>query len=179
MLAAVCLELARRGHAVSVVARRRDRLEELARRSAGLQGRIHGVPADYRRSTALRAVLSEAQLNRRPFETALCWIHAVAPEAPYVVAECIQRETETRRYFYIRGTVHANPRAGSSERRARVTRLPGVLYREIALGFVLEGATSRWLTNAEISAGVLEAVDEDAEYSVVGTIEPWDRRPTA
>jgi hypothetical protein len=47
----------------------------------------------------------------------------------------------------------------------------------VILGFVLEGGHSRWLRNAEISQGVLQAIDTDAKRFVVGTIEPWSARP--
>ena len=51
------------------------------------------------------------------------------------------------------------------------------LYRQIILGFVLEGNTSRWHTNKEIAAGVNRAIQADEERFVVGTLEPWEMRP--
>lgn len=41
----------------------------------------------------------------------------------------------------------------------------------------LAAAGSRWLTNAEISSGVLAAVDRPARVTVLGTVEPWQLRP--
>lgn len=55
--------------------------------------------------------------------------------------------------------------------------LENIRYREIILGFVLEGDRSRWLTDAEISAGVLAAVDADQPRYIVGTVRPWHLRP--
>jgi hypothetical protein len=179
MLAPVSLELARRGVVVSVVARGSDRLAALARRAGRLHGRIHGLAVDYRNSDALRDALSGARHTRGNFDMAVSWIHAVAPEAPDVVAASLQHDAGTSRYFNVRGSTHASPGKGASERRERLSRYRGVLYREVVLGFVSEGKASRWLTDAEIAGGVLEAIDLDAEHFVVGTVHPWHRRPSA
>ncbi|NUN53550.1 MAG: hypothetical protein HUU06_12290 [Planctomycetaceae bacterium] len=45
------------------------------------------------------------------------------------------------------------------------------------LGFVREGDRSRWLTDAEIAAGVLGAIAADRPRTVVGVVEPWSARP--
>jgi hypothetical protein len=55
--------------------------------------------------------------------------------------------------------------------------LPDCALRQVVLGFQIEGGRSRWLTDAEISEGVLEAVRLDRPYSVVGVTEPWNARP--
>ena len=54
---------------------------------------------------------------------------------------------------------------------------PNIQYRQVILGFVIEGGRSRWLTHAEISGGVLDAVRNDRLFSIVGTVEPWSLRP--
>lgn len=60
---------------------------------------------------------------------------------------------------------------------AWLCRYPRIRYRQVILGFVIEGGRSRWLTHQEISDGVLKAVHQDAAWSVVGTVEPWSMRP--
>jgi len=55
--------------------------------------------------------------------------------------------------------------------------LKNMRYRTILLGFVVEGKTSRWLTNNEICDGVIEAIENDARDSIIGTVEPWNKRP--
>lgn len=49
--------------------------------------------------------------------------------------------------------------------------------RQVVLGFKVEPGGSRWLTNAEISDGVLSAVTGDLAHSVVGQVAPWSARP--
>jgi hypothetical protein len=50
-------------------------------------------------------------------------------------------------------------------------------YQAVVLGFMLEGAKSRWLTNAEICDGVLAALQSERALSIVGTVEPWSAKP--
>jgi hypothetical protein len=45
------------------------------------------------------------------------------------------------------------------------------------LGFKIEDNSSRWLTNDEISSGVIEAITNDEEEKIVGIVSPWDKRP--
>ena len=49
--------------------------------------------------------------------------------------------------------------------------------REVILGFVREGDHSRWLTDPEISAGVLEALYGGKLRSAVATLTLWSKRP--
>ena len=49
--------------------------------------------------------------------------------------------------------------------------------REVILGFVREGGHSRWLTDPEISAGVLKVLRSGKLRSVVATLTPWSERP--
>jgi len=52
------------------------------------------------------------------------------------------------------------------------------IYHQVQLGFVIEGDRSRWLTHSEISGGVIEAIRGGLPRHVVGTLEPWSRRPS-
>ena len=65
-------------------------------------------------------------------------------------------------------------RPGLLTRAARAAEgAPSCAYRQIVLGFVLEGEGARWLTHDEISEGVLKAIDEDAGLSTIGVTRPW------
>ncbi|WP_277674545.1 hypothetical protein [Piscibacillus halophilus] len=50
-------------------------------------------------------------------------------------------------------------------------------YHQVQLGFILETGYSRWLTNQEISKGVIEAFKLKQPTYIVGQLEPWDQRP--
>ncbi len=56
-------------------------------------------------------------------------------------------------------------------------RFVNIIYRKIILGFILEDDKSRWLNNAEISNGLIDAITLEKDAYVVGTVEPWEKRP--
>ena len=177
MLRCVSLELAARGHVVSVVARRQSRLAALVRAAAGLKGTIYPIALDYRDTGALETALADARSRFGPFELAVAWIHSTAPAAPLAVARLVGSPERPGCFFHVLGRGAADPSRPDPERRAMFASLPNIRYREVILGFVLEGRRSRWLTHEEISAGVLAAVDADRPRFIVGTVEPWDLRP--
>jgi hypothetical protein len=110
---------------------------------------------DYRDSEALRRGLGDASRERGPIELAVCWIHTDAPEAPRVVARSVAAGGRLVQVFGTR----VWPLAPVPE---------GVEYAQVLLGSVPESGGSRWLTNDEISAGVLAAVDAGEPVAVVG-----------
>ena len=141
MLIGVVHVLARRGHSVTGVARHPSPLG----RGATL------VQLDYRDTEHLGSELARAVAERGPIELAVCWIHTDAPDAPRIVAEALAPGARLVQVF---GT--------------RVWPLDDVplhiAYRQVLLGSVGD----RWLTDDEISTGVLEAVDADRPLHVVG-----------
>lgn len=141
MLAPATRALADRGHVVTCV----------ARHVADLGSGVAVEPADYRHPSVLQAVLDRATQSRGPIELALCWIHTDAPEAARVVAEALAPGARLVQVF---GT--------------RVWPLEDVplhvAYRQVLLGSI----GGRWLSDEEISAGVLEAIERDRPVAVVG-----------
>ena len=145
MLAGLVAALAERCDDVTVVARNRRALPF---------GAVQLV-LDYRATRDLRQGLAEATRERGPIELAVCWIHTDAPEAPRVVAEGI---APGGRLVQVFGT-----------RVWPLLPVPeGVEYAQVLLGSVREGGGYRWLTNDEITAGVLAAVDAGEPLAVVG-----------
>ncbi|MBI0445345.1 short-chain dehydrogenase [Deinococcus sp. DB0503] len=158
MLAGVVRALLDAGDEVTVLARRPERLAD---------PRAHLLALDYRDTAALEQALAQAG----PVDRAVVWIHGTAPEAPAVVVRHVHGP-----YWHVLGSAVANPAKPHSRRREQFAAL-GNDYREIILGFVLEGDNSRWLTHAEISGGVLHALRHDLKRHVIGVVEPWARRP--
>lgn len=174
MLAEATLRLATAHRQVSVLARGKARLEALARRS----GSIRQIACDYRDDRELSLAISDAIRLAGPVELAVCWIHEIAPRALGIVArEIAGRDRPACRLFHVVGSAHADPTARAAAYPDPSVEAPGITYRQIVLGFVLEGAGSRWLSDREISAGVSRAIESDLEFSVVGVVRPWGRRP--
>jgi hypothetical protein len=179
MLRGVSLDLAARGMEVSVIARNEERLRRLATESEMLAGAIHPVPLDYRDTDRLTRTLAAAREARGPISLAVLWVHAVAPHAPTAVARAIASPDDPPRLFHLRGSAARDPSASADPIALRLREHPGIRYREIVLGFTGRPGRTRWLTDAEISDGVIRAIEEDAPRTVVGRTEPWSDRPGA
>lgn len=50
-------------------------------------------------------------------------------------------------------------------------------YRQVVLGFIIDDGVSRWLTDTEISDGVLRSLESRDDEFIVGRIHPWSERP--
>lgn len=175
MLREVCLWLARRGHTVSVVGRRKRRLETLVSRSEGLDGEINPLTVDYRDTEDLRARLAEAAEEHGPFRIAVCWIHSQSPEALSAVAEIVASPDDPCQLVRVRASATADPARPDVLTRS-LEKLPGLRYGEVILGFVTEAGQQRWLDDEEISGAVIAAVRAGSKRMVVGEVRRWDRK---
>jgi NAD(P)-dependent dehydrogenase (short-subunit alcohol dehydrogenase family) len=174
MLREVALQLARGGSRISVIGRDRSKLATLEGQSSGL---VRGISLDYRDSKPLLGELEAAMQRDGPIDLAVCWIHSDALDAPIIVAQAIASTTHPPRYLHVLGSASADP-SRADERHKQLETLPGIVRRTVILGFVIDAeAGSRWLTNEEISRGVIDAIESDRPETVVGVVRPWSRRP--
>jgi hypothetical protein len=168
MLSSVCERMAREAY-VDVLARDRSRLDRLAARDPE---HIYPLACDYRNVAALISMLRSRQRYRR----AVCWVHEeVAPEAPMIIADQVEQS-----FWHVLGSASADPahpQILQSWRDRFRDRRPALDYRQVILGFVMEGGRSRWLADKEICDGIWGALQNDAKLTVVGTISPWSQRP--
>ena len=109
-----------------------------------------------------------------PIDLAIAWFRTLKTAAPRLLAEQVNGPL-----FQVLGSATADPAHPYRLGRAAsvAADLPDCRLRQVVLGFkVVEGA-ARWLTNAEISQGVLEAVSADRAVTIIGQVEPWAARP--
>lgn len=132
---------------------------------------------DYRDGQRLQAAVQDAIAQHGPIVLAVCWIHSTAPDALEQIAGVIEASSVRCRLFHVRGRATANPAEKAKQLPAWLASCPHIQYRQVILGFVVEPWGSRWLTHEEISGGVLEAVESDVLFHIVGTVEPWSMRP--
>ena len=156
MLAELCTALAADGELVSVPARGREKLLRLA--SLVPAGNIHPLAADYRRPDEVEEILGVAVQSYGAITRTICWAHEEqSADAPYLFA----RYTE-HRFFHVLGSAAAdpsNPKRLGRLRESFEARFPALAYHTVVLGFRQDqGAASRWLSNREISQGVLAAL---------------------
>jgi GrpB-like predicted nucleotidyltransferase (UPF0157 family) len=177
MLRGAVLGLCRRGYAVSVVARKARDLDRLVRDAAAADGVVRGVCVDYRDREAFAFGLDAAARELGPPLLAVVWAHSSAPDAPRAVAEFLDRSGRPGELFHLLGSASADPSAPDALRGARFREFPRLSSHEVVLGFIVEGDRSRWLTDDEIAAGVLRAIDDHAPRRIVGVVSPWSSRP--
>lgn len=164
MLAGFCRSLVAHSGRVSVIARNEKRIRAIA-------PSIEAVACDYNNGVALSETLAALE----PPDLVVAWIHGRAPHARRALADCVRAEG---RFVQVLGSAHGDP--SHPERLADMAQAAEGLpidYQAVVLGFVIENGKSRWLSNAEISAGVLAAVESAVPLSIVGTVEPWSAKP--
>jgi NAD(P)-dependent dehydrogenase (short-subunit alcohol dehydrogenase family) len=171
MLRGVTRELAKRFDHVSVVARSKSDLDTLEKEKPGA---IHGIAVDYRNETELRALIRGAVSTYGNVTLVVAWIHEDGSVIPHVIVESAGDAPLT--FVHVLGSASADPSRPDLSIRKDMEH-SCVAYHEAILGFVLEGNHSRWLSHGEISAGVLKAIETGAPRSIIGTVEPWSRRP--
>jgi NAD(P)-dependent dehydrogenase (short-subunit alcohol dehydrogenase family) len=146
---------------VRALAEEGDDVTVLARWGWPGSGSVQSLLVDYRNADALKLVLKDAGL----FERMVAWIHSDAPGALGVLRQSVVGDV-----LHVLGSAAADP--------GFPVHIPAVGEpREVILGFVRAGTHSRWLTDDEISAGVLQALNSGEPRSVIGTVTPWSDRP--
>lgn len=125
------------------------------------------------------SALNKAIQNFGSIDLAVSWIHATAPAAPFEIAKFLASKTSKIQFYEVLGSAISNPaKPDLLKRRAeQFQSIPNVDYHSIVLGFIIEGKSGRWLSDSEISKGVLSTVLLEKKISIVGTTEPWDLRP--
>lgn len=176
MLKGVSHYFTRHGYTVSVIGRNQNKFEELIF-SKGIHGFINPVKTDYSDYGKLAKKLQNAISIYGPVETAVCWIHSTAPEAPFIIAEILNVQNIKCKFFHVLGSANIQPDGKNEEFENSITKYQNIIYRKVILGFVIEDETSRWLTDTEISNGVTDAIIYDKDDFIVGTLEPWEKRP--
>jgi hypothetical protein len=155
---------------VSVICRNKNRID------ARLKN-INPLILDYTNYEALSGNISEAMEKFGAIELVVSWIHSTAPLAPKLFAEKINSSRKPFRFFDILGSAYADPSKNNEDRKNIFKEYDNLIYRKIILGFVIENGSSRWLTNDEISSGVIDAVKNDLPEKIIGTVSPWEKRP--
>lgn len=169
MLARLVMSLAARGLTVSVLARDSRRLQEVVRRAPG---RVVPWSADYQDDAALRSSVSRAVRENGQVRLCVCWIHEKAPRALEIVAREVAAHDGGRAcdFYEVVGGATSDPSTLGLDRARTIASIPGVDYRRVVLGAHDDGS---WLSDTEISDGVLAAVQQRSHNHIVGSLSRW------
>ncbi len=164
MLSGVSMFLAEEGYSVSVIGRTASKFERL--KTTSPPNTIFPIKVDYY-SEALITEVKEAIAERGPFDLIVSW----TPNYHGLEQICELNDQATSfRLVHVKGS-----------RRYFVDeeiRIPvNCSYEKVFLGFVMEGESSRWLTNDEIANGVIQQITSMGNESIVGQLIPYSARP--
>lgn len=176
MLKDTVLYFTKHAFTVSVIARNQSGLDKLIS-SKDESGFIVPLRADYSDSAKLKDKIISAVNVAGEIETVISWIHIYAESAHEVIASIISKGNPVCKYFHITGSGSNNTGLNDDNVEKVIRNYKNISYRKIILGFVAEGNKSRWLTNTEISNGVIDAVNCDKELFIIGKTEPPDLSP--
>ncbi|TQK73562.1 hypothetical protein FB479_102195 [Brevibacillus sp. AG162] len=169
MLTEVSRWLARQGYQVTVLGRDPVKLRSVRDGSTHPES-IHVLPQDYHQTDGLRQAMADLIEKRGPMDVVVAWIHSTAPHALPVIVEELSRPEKRWQLLHVCGSgAWKNP---PTELASEVCK-----YRRVILGFTCAGEHSRWLTNDEIAAGVIDALQTTERQTIVGQVEPWEKRP--
>ena len=180
MLCDVCRYLCESVNTVTVIARNKERLNRLVSDTKKMVGSINPLSLDYAAYKQLKDELRESIFTNGPVELTICWINtSKAPEAATIIADIIDKQNNQTKckYYQLLSSATADPLHAKIDISKNFNSFDNIDFRTILLGFVTEGETSRWLTDKEICSGVIEAIENNARNSIIGTVEPWNRRP--
>ncbi|MGY0691843.1 short-chain dehydrogenase [Virgibacillus sp. FSP13] len=155
----------------SVIARNREKLNLL--QTVCSASNVDPVSLDYKNTGALKRHIQNQIASYGAIDTVVAWLHGDAPQAiPALLDEISSRQKVAYKFFHIKGSSYH-----LKSIQSQISTPKNCHYRDIQLGFVVEGDTSRWLIHKEIAEGVITAIKQDRKRMVVGQLEPWERRP--
>lgn len=164
MLAGVSIFLTEDGYSVSVIGRtavKFDRLKDVCPSNT-----IFPLQVDYY-SEELYTEIENAIAKRGPFDLIVSWtpnyqaLQRICEKNDQAKSFRLIHVKGSRRYFEDEGIV-----------------IPAnCSYEKVFLGFVMKGEASRWLTNDEISNGIIQQITSKGEERIIGQLIPYSARP--
>ncbi len=132
---------------------------------------IFHIKADYTKPEEFLNKIKDNFKNKIFPERIALWIHSTGDEAVNLLLVYIVSTHPKSKIFHIKGSGNFNPS------KAGKIIISNINYFEIILGFILRNDISRWLTNKEISSGVVDAVESERKSFTIGVTEPWEKHP--
>lgn len=174
MLQRATVAIAERSRKLTAVARTAASLAALARLLAD-RGSDRYEALDWNQADEFVFNLQRLVNEVGPPALVLAWLHDMnlGPR----VAAAVSTPNVPCDFFQVIGSSGGSPHGGAASLRDQVEAVSTVKYFQTILGFEREAGASRWLTDNEISDGVLDAIAKREAYHIVGTVQPWELRP--
>ncbi|RUQ31156.1 short-chain dehydrogenase [Peribacillus cavernae] len=171
MLTNVSLWLMNNGYHVTVIGQSPDRMKHLLKKIKN-DALITPILVDYKNGNELKKKMEFIIRKNGDIHLIIAWIHSDAENALDIISQQNSKNNNKWTLLHILGS---SSNLIETKRNAKIP--DHCLYRQVQLGFIIEGGYSRWLTNEEISNGVIESIINDKLLSIVGVTQPWEKRP--
>jgi hypothetical protein len=171
MLREATIALARRSRLLTAVSHSRNALRDLGQALSGVPCERRLLSLDWEQSAEFVLAL-QRHVAAGPPTLVVAWLHD--PDLGPALAAALAHHSLQCHFFQVLGSDAADPARAGETPPANHGRLE---YHRVVLGFHKTERESRWLTHAEISAGVLEAIALGLPSHVVGAVTPWSDRP--
>ncbi|HET6871355.1 MAG TPA: short-chain dehydrogenase [Sporolactobacillaceae bacterium] len=171
MLKDVCLSLNQQRYITTVIARDPNRMNTLVSEST-YSDLIKRLLVDWNDQDKLLKALKQTMDENGPFDLVVYWS---AGDALPKILDLIGGWKKEKQWdlYHVKGSMASRPETRN------IPVVPShCRYHEIILGFQLQADGARWLTHEEISTGVIDAIEKQRDQKIIGTVEPWNRRPS-
>ncbi|WP_167855875.1 hypothetical protein [Natronospirillum operosum] len=170
MLRAAAVELAARSKQFTSVARTRGSLSRL---DDALRNRAqhHPLQLDWSNADDFLARIQQHVFGTEPPDLVVAWIHD--DQLTLRLALDLANSGVAFRFFHIIGSATVNPAEIADSLLDEFDPPANLDYHQVILGARQSGWRSRWLTDQEISAGVLGAIDLLDDQFVVGMLDRY------
>lgn len=168
MLTDVSLWLADSGYQVSVIGRTKEKHLDLFKKASNPQN-INHLVVDYTNYALLEKQVRKAIEHLGPVSLVVSW--TPIRKSLKTVNEIVSKQKDQWTLYQIQGSRRY------FEKESLLVPV-NCEHRSIYLGFIIEDNHSRWLTNQEISEGIIMNMKEDRIESIVGTLHPYAKRPS-
>ena len=153
---------------VTVIGRSKQKMNSLIKQCPNL----YPLYLDYHDTNHLKLEVENQIRKLGHVDIVVAWVHSTAPNALPTIIHLLAKQPNQWSLVHILGS------SSNLEAIKKTISVPeNCTYTQVQLGFVRENNQSRWLTNSEISSGVIKAISQKEEKYIVGTIEPWELRP--
>lgn len=168
MLADVTLWLADTGYQVSVIGRTKEKHLNLVKKATNPQN-INHIVIDYTNDPLLEDQVKKAIETIGPISKVVSW--TPMRQSLETVNTIVGKQKDQWTLYQIKGSRRY------FEKESLLVPV-NCEHRSIYLGFIIEDNRSRWLTNQEISEGIIMNIQEDHNESIVGILHPYESRPS-
>jgi hypothetical protein len=174
MLREASILLASRCNLLTSVASTDQSLERLDTEISKIPVQHNLLRLDWNSAEFLSTIKQYVQQQRSCPSLVVAWFHrdTLGPKLAITLAESCKNDIY---FLQVLSSASASPCTKITDKSIA---LPACIdFHRVILGFEIHNGKSRWLTNDEISMGVIASIDSNVETSIVGKISPWSERP--